>query len=187
MQIGGMNSFMKLKVKNKKNLFSDYSLVLFILLSIFLIFIDIKNIINPSLIRSNTLDLIFSVNDFFKSNYPDLSKYKANFASNEELISENEFLKEKLEQSNLFKLKSEKLEIENNILKISGSRDYNNENDNSEYHYQERTHGSFHRSFKLPISVVEENISATFKNGILTVVLPKNEEAQPKQRTIKII
>ena len=41
--------------------------------------------------------------------------------------------------------------VENNILKISGSRDYNNENDNSEYHYQERTHGSFHRSFKLPI------------------------------------
>ena len=76
--------------------------------------------------------------------------------------------------------------VENNILKISGSRDYNNENDNSEYHYQERTYGSFHRSFKLPISVVEENISATFKNGILTVVLPKNEEAQPKQRTIKI-
>ena len=76
--------------------------------------------------------------------------------------------------------------LENNILKISGSRDYINENDNSEYHYQERTHGSFHRSFKLPISVVEENISATFRNGILTVVLPKNEEAQPKQRTIKI-
>ena len=76
--------------------------------------------------------------------------------------------------------------VENNILKISGSRDYINENDISEYHYQERTHGSFHRSFKLPISVVEENISATFRNGILTVVLPKSEEAQPKQRTIKI-
>ena len=76
--------------------------------------------------------------------------------------------------------------VENNILIISGSRDYNNENDNSEYHYQERKYGSFHRSFKLPISVVEENISATFRNGILTVVLPKNEEAQPKQRTIKI-
>ena len=76
--------------------------------------------------------------------------------------------------------------IENNILKISGIRDYNNANDNSEYHYRERTHGSFHRSFKLPISVVEENISATFRNGILTVALPKNEEAQPKQRTIKI-
>ena len=76
--------------------------------------------------------------------------------------------------------------VDNNVLTISGSRDYNNANDNSEYHYQERTHGSFHRSFKLPISVDEESISATFRNGILTVVLPKTEEAQPKQRTIKI-
>tara|TARA_B100000003_G_scaffold7838_1_gene6930 strand:+ start:139 stop:576 length:438 start_codon:yes stop_codon:yes gene_type:complete len=76
--------------------------------------------------------------------------------------------------------------IEDNTLKISGKREYNNKDGNVEYHYQERTHGSFQRSFKLPISVDEENISATFKSGILTVVLPKTEEAQPKQRTIKI-
>ena len=76
--------------------------------------------------------------------------------------------------------------VENKTLKISGKREYNNTDGNVEYHYQERTHGSFQRSFKLPISVDEENISATFKSGILTVVLPKTEEAQPKQRTIKI-
>ena len=76
--------------------------------------------------------------------------------------------------------------VENNLLKISGKREYNNTDGNVEYHYQERTHGSFQRSFKLPISVDEENISATFKSGILTVVLPKTGEAQPKQRTIKI-
>ena len=76
--------------------------------------------------------------------------------------------------------------IEDNTLKISGKREYNNKDGNVEYHYQERTHGSFQRSFKLPISVDEENISATFKSGILTIVLPKTEEAQPKQRTIKI-
>ena len=76
--------------------------------------------------------------------------------------------------------------VDNNTLKISGKREYNNTDGNLEYHYQERTHGSFQRSFKLPISVDEENISATFKSGILTVVLPKTEEAQPKQRTIKI-
>ena len=76
--------------------------------------------------------------------------------------------------------------VENKRLKISGKREYNNKDGNVEYHYQERTHGSFQRSFKLPISVDEENISATFKSGILTVVLPKTEEAKPKQRTIKI-
>ena len=72
------------------------------------------------------------------------------------------------------------------MLKISGSRDTNNENDNGEYHYKERTNGTFHRSFKLPSTVDEENISASFRNGILTVVLPKTEEVQPKQRSIKI-
>ena len=76
--------------------------------------------------------------------------------------------------------------VENKTLKISGKREYNNTDGNVEYHYQERTHGSFQRSFKLPISVDEENISATFKSGILTVVLPKTEEAKPKQRSIKI-
>ena len=76
--------------------------------------------------------------------------------------------------------------IEDNTLMISGKREYNNTDGNVEYHYQERTHGSFQRSFKLPISVDEENISATFKSGILTVVLPKTEETKPKQRTIKI-
>ena len=76
--------------------------------------------------------------------------------------------------------------VENKRLKISGKREYNNTDDNVEYHYQERTHGSFQRSFKLPISVDEENISAAFKSGILTVVLPITDDAQPKHRTIKI-
>ena len=76
--------------------------------------------------------------------------------------------------------------VEDNMLKISGSRNTNNENDIGEYHYKERTNGNFHRSFKLPSTVDEENISASFRNGILTVVLPKTEEVQPKQRSIKI-
>ena len=76
--------------------------------------------------------------------------------------------------------------VEDNMLKISGIRDTNNENDNGKYHYKERTNGTFHRSFKLPSTVDEENISASFRNGILTVVLPKTEEVQPKQRSIKI-
>ena len=63
--------------------------------------------------------------------------------------------------------------VEDNMLKISSSRDTNNENDNGEYHY-------------IPSTVDEENISASFRNGILTVVLPKTEEVHPKQRSIKI-
>ena len=46
MQIGGMNSFLSLKIKNKKNLFSNYSFIFFVIFSIILITFDTKKIIN---------------------------------------------------------------------------------------------------------------------------------------------
>ncbi len=78
------------------------------------------------------------------------------------------------------------ISVEDNTLKLSGDREYKKIDEGTEYHYQERNHGKFFRSFKLPITVDEENISAAFKNGILTVILPKAEEAQPKVRGIKV-
>ena len=117
MQIGGMTPILNFKIKNKKNLFSSYSFIFFIILSITLIICDMKNIINSSAIRSNIINSIFVTKKFFLFNLPNLDKLRLPFISKEELILENKYLKEKIEQSNLFKLKSEKLEIENNILR----------------------------------------------------------------------
>ena len=78
------------------------------------------------------------------------------------------------------------ISVEDNTLKLRGYREYKKTDEGTEYHYQERNHGKFFRSFKLPITVDEENISAAFKNGILTIILPKAEEAQPKVRSIKV-
>ena len=117
MQIGGMSSLFTLKTKSKKTLYSSYSFVFFVILSITLITFDIKNIIDSSVIRSNIINSIFFTKDFFSFNLPNLDKLKLSFISKEELILENKYLKEEIEQSNLFKLKSKKLEIENNILR----------------------------------------------------------------------
>jgi len=117
MQIGGMNSFLSLKIKDKKNLFSNYSFILFIIFSITLITFDTKNIINSTVIRSKIINSIFFTKDFFLSNLPNLDKFKLFVTSKEELLIENKFLKKKIENNTLFKLKSEKLEIENNILR----------------------------------------------------------------------
>ena len=117
MQIGGMNSFLSLKIKNKKTLFSNYSFIFFVIFSITLITFDTKNIINSTIIRSKIVNSIFFTKDFFLSNLPNLDKFKLSFISKEELLIENQFLKKQIEQSNLFQLKSQKLEIENNILK----------------------------------------------------------------------
>ena len=112
-----MTSFLNLKIRNKKNLFSNYSFVFFIILSIILIFFDLKNIINSSVIRSKIVNSIFHTQDFFISNLPNIDKLKLLFTSKEELVLENKYLREKIEESSLYRLKSEKLGIENNILK----------------------------------------------------------------------
>tara|TARA_Y100000590_G_C15515418_1_gene937110 strand:- start:196 stop:1038 length:843 start_codon:yes stop_codon:yes gene_type:complete len=117
MQIGGMNSFLSLKIKDKKTLFSRHSFIFFIIFSITLITFDIKNIINSTIIRSQIVNSIFITKDFFLSNLPNLDKLKLSFLSKEELLIENKFLKEKIEKGNLFKLKSDKLGIENDILR----------------------------------------------------------------------
>ena len=117
MQIDRTPSLFSLKTKSKKTLYSNYSFVFFVILSITLITFDIKNIINSSVIRSNIINSIFFTKDFFSFNLPNLDKLKLSFISKEELILENKYLKEKIEQSNLYKLKSKKLEIENNILR----------------------------------------------------------------------
>ena len=117
MQIGGKISFFKLKARNKKNLFSNYTFVFFVILSITLIVLDKKKSINSSLIRSNIIDTIFFTKKFILSSLPNMDKFKLSFKSKNNLLLENKLLKEKIEQNNLYKLKSEKLEIENNILK----------------------------------------------------------------------
>ena len=117
MQIGGMSSLFTLKTKSKKTLYSNYSFVFFVILSITLITFDVKNIVNPSIVRTNIINSIFFTKDFFSFNLPNLDKLKLSFISKEELILENKYLKETIKQNNLFKLKSKKLEIENNILR----------------------------------------------------------------------
>ena len=79
-----------------------------------------------------------------------------------------------------------KVNVANEKLSISGERSYETDQENDNYHYRERRFGTFDRSFNLPETVDEENISASFKNGILNVSLPKHENILPKEREIKV-
>ena len=79
-----------------------------------------------------------------------------------------------------------KVNVANGKLSISGERTYETDQENDNYHYRERRFGTFDRSFKLPDTVDEEKISASFKIGILNVSLPKHENILPKEREIKV-
>jgi HSP20 family protein len=79
-----------------------------------------------------------------------------------------------------------KITMENNILTIQGEKKHEKEEKRGNYHRSERLYGSFQRSFTLPSSVKNEKIEAQYKNGILTVTLPKVEEAKPKAIEVKV-
>ena len=70
-------------------------------------------------------------------------------------------------------------------LTIKGEKKAEKEEKDENYHMVERSYGSFSRAMKLPAVVDAEKVEATYKNGVLTVVLPKKEEVKPKAIEIK--
>jgi len=79
-----------------------------------------------------------------------------------------------------------KITLESNILTIRGEKKQEKETKKENYHRIERSYGSFQRSFTLPTSVKSDKIDAIYKDGILSVSLPKAEEAKPKQIEVKV-
>lgn len=67
--------------------------------------------------------------------------------------------------------------LENNVLTLKGEKKHEEEKQDKNYHYVERRYGSFYRSVPLSQEVDVEKISATFRNGVLQVVIPKKESA----------
>ena len=77
-----------------------------------------------------------------------------------------------------------KVDVNGRLLTIGGERTSNEEVKEESKYRRERHYGSFERSFKLPFEVNEEQISATYKDGVLTLLVEKPEEQKPKQITI---
>jgi HSP20 family protein len=76
--------------------------------------------------------------------------------------------------------------VENNVLTLKGERKLEQEVRREHFHRIERRHGSFSRSFTLPSTVDASKISASYKDGVLTVRLPQREEAKPKQIAVNV-
>ncbi len=85
-------------------------------------------------------------------------------------------------------IKPEELDIrvENNILTLRGERKFEKQVNEDNYLRVERSYGSFSRSFSLANSVNTEAIKADYKNGVLTLGIPKREEAKPKQIKVRV-
>ena len=85
-------------------------------------------------------------------------------------------------------MKKEDLEIsvQDGVLTISGERKEEEELKDAETYRSERFFGKFHRSLALPATVDPSKVKAAYKDGVLTVTLPKKEEAKPKTIDIEV-
>jgi HSP20 family protein len=72
-----------------------------------------------------------------------------------------------------------------NRLLISGQREIAKEHERASYHRKERPEGAFNRTLTLPIAVDADRIEARYADGILTLTLPKAEDAKPRQIVVK--
>ncbi len=76
--------------------------------------------------------------------------------------------------------------LQDGALAISGERKSESVGDDTEVHRQERYYGKFFRVLTLPAAVAGDQVKAAYKDGILTVTLPKAEEAKPKQIDVTV-
>ncbi len=76
--------------------------------------------------------------------------------------------------------------LEDNLLTIQGEKKEEKEEKGKRYHTIERRSGSFYRAVRLPIDVEKDKVEAQFKDGVLTLRLPKSKEAKKKISQIEI-
>jgi HSP20 family protein len=78
------------------------------------------------------------------------------------------------------------IQMENGTLTLKGERKFEDQRNGRGFHRVERGYGSFVRAFSLPNTVDPEKVRADYKNGVLTITLPKKEVAKPKTVNIEV-
>jgi HSP20 family protein len=79
-----------------------------------------------------------------------------------------------------------KITVADNVLTIQGTKQQLAEERTERVHRYERTYGTFERTFTLPATVDASRITAAYENGVLTVTLPKMEQAKPRQIQVDV-
>ena len=76
--------------------------------------------------------------------------------------------------------------VSGDTLVLKGEKRQEREEKDKNYHFSERVHGSFQRSFQLPPSIDRDKLAADFSKGVLTIILPKTAQAQKPQKKIEV-
>jgi len=78
------------------------------------------------------------------------------------------------------------IKLSENVLTVRGERRVDKDSEAQQFHRIERAYGPFERSFTVPASIDGDAISANYRDGVLSVVLPKRPEATPRRITVRL-
>jgi HSP20 family protein len=121
---------------------------------------------------------------FGRFNFLDDSMTSGTWAPPVDVAEENGKIMVKVEVPGMEE-KDLKINFEDGLLTVSGERQFERKDDRN-YHRIERSYGSFVRQFSLPRSVDANAITASYRNGVLEIEIPKKEEAKPRQIEINV-
>lgn len=79
-----------------------------------------------------------------------------------------------------------KITLEDDVMMLEAAKREERESDGKDYHLVERSYGTYRRSFRIPNTVDTGKMDAEYKDGVLTLTLPKREDAKPKTVDVKI-
>jgi HSP20 family protein len=85
-----------------------------------------------------------------------------------------------------FKTDDVQISVTGDVLTLKGEFRQNGDVKDATYHLKEQRYGTFERSLSLPSGVQADKAKAEFENGILTITMPKAEQARPKMITVKV-
>jgi HSP20 family protein len=123
--------------------------------------------------------------DFFRSDSDESSLLTQAWRPAADITEEDDAYVAKVELPGVSK-DDVKITMQDNVLHIRGEKKSEKKGKEDNFHRVERFYGTFQRSFTLPTSVKSDRIEAEYKDGILTITMPKAEEAKPKQIEVKV-
>lgn len=140
----------------------------------------------PSRRRGELVDPFRNMNEFVQRFWQDFpfgeiteKEFETEFMPNVDISETDKQLTVKAELPGIAREDID-ISLDENYLIIKGEKKQEKEETGKHFHRVERTFGSFYRSLRLPTVVEKDKIDATFKDGVLTIVLPKSEEAKKK-------
>ena len=139
---------------------------------------------NPSLPSTENRSFTSLLDRFFNESFNGISKELQHFAPQVDIAESKAAFEVSIAAPGM-KKSDFNIDMKGGSITISGERKFEEKKDDKNYHALETQYGTFSRTFHLPDNVVEDKIEATYQDGILNIIIPKDEKKELK-RTIQV-